>query len=108
MLLGMNLHEQIRIVRTFYRSHRRMPSDSELMAVVGSRSTHTVSQLVQDLVAEEMLGKNATGKLVPGPRFHAVPVLGTVMAGFPSPAEEELADTMSLDEFLITNREATY
>ncbi len=29
-------------------------------------------------------------------------------AGFPSPAEEELADTMSLDEFLIGNKEATY
>jgi len=37
-----------------------------------------------------------------------VPVLGTVIAGFPSPAEEELADTMTLDEYLITNKEATY
>src|SRR5437867_12859489 len=31
-----------------------------------------------------------------------------VTAGFPSPAEEELADTMTLDEYLITNKEATY
>ena len=35
-------------------------------------------------------------------------LLGTVEAGFPSPAEEELCDTLSLDEYLISNREATY
>jgi hypothetical protein len=35
-------------------------------------------------------------------------VLGTVEAGFPSPAEEELGDTLDLDEFLIRNKEATY
>jgi repressor LexA len=31
-----------------------------------------------------------------------------VEAGFPSPAEEELLDTMSLDEYLISNKEATF
>ena len=29
-------------------------------------------------------------------------------AGFPSPAEEELADTMSLDDLLIQNPQATF
>ena len=37
-----------------------------------------------------------------------VPLLGIVEAGFPSPAEEELIDTMSLDEYLIENKEASY
>ena len=85
-----------------------MPSYSELMAVVGFRSKNAAYKLVQRMVAQAWLEKDAAGKLVPGPLFHAVPMLGTVTAGFPSPAEEELADTMSLDEFLITNREATY
>ncbi len=35
-------------------------------------------------------------------------LLGTVQAGFPSPAEEELIDTLSLDEFLIRKPEASY
>ena len=35
-------------------------------------------------------------------------MLGTIKAGFPSPAEEELADTISLDNFLIHNRDATF
>ena len=34
--------------------------------------------------------------------------MSKIKAGFPSPAEEELADTMSLDEYLIKNKEATY
>ncbi len=34
--------------------------------------------------------------------------LGVIEAGFPSPAEEELLDTMTLDEWLIKRREATY
>lgn len=33
---------------------------------------------------------------------------GVVEAGFPASAEEELVDTMSLDEFLLGNKEATY
>jgi SOS-response transcriptional repressor LexA len=34
-------------------------------------------------------------------------LLGVIEAGWPSPAEEELTDTMRLDEWLIENREAT-
>jgi repressor LexA len=36
-----------------------------------------------------------------------LPILGTIEAGWPSPAEEELTDTMRLDQWLIKNREAT-
>jgi SOS-response transcriptional repressor LexA len=35
-------------------------------------------------------------------------LLGTIEAGFPSPAEEELSDTLRIDEWLIENREATF
>jgi len=35
-------------------------------------------------------------------------VLGCVEAGFLSPAEEELVDTLSLDDLLIQNKEATF
>jgi repressor LexA len=35
-------------------------------------------------------------------------VLGVVEAGWPSPAEEELLDTMSFDEYLAPNKAASY
>src|ERR1700693_3413162 len=43
-----------------------------------------------------------------GPKAPVIGVLGSVAAGFPSPAEEELVDTLSLDDLLIQNREATF
>src|SRR5262249_14515283 len=104
----MNLQHHIVPIRAFYRRHKRMPSYSELTAVVGFRSKHATHQLVQRLVAHEWVEQDAAGALLPGRLFSAIPLLGTVTAGFPSPAEEELADTMTLDEFLITNKEATY
>lgn len=85
-----------------------MPSTSEIMAITGFRSTHAVSMLVEHLLDDTFLEKDATGRPLPGRFFAGLAVLGTVSAGFPSPAEEELADTMSLDAYLITNKEATY
>jgi repressor LexA len=35
-------------------------------------------------------------------------LLGIIEAGFPSPAEEELSDTLKIEEWLIENREATF
>ncbi len=49
------------------------------------------------------------GKLAPrDPKLPGIRVPGSVEAGFPSPAEEELVDTLSLDELLIQNRDATF
>ena len=95
-------------IQAFYRSHKRMPSYSELMAVVGFRSKNAAYKLVERFVQRDWLDKDATGRLLPGRLFQDLPVLGTVSAGFPSPADEELTDTMSLDAYLIGNKEATY
>jgi SOS regulatory protein LexA len=85
-----------------------MPRHGELEVVTGFRSTQAVSALVAHLFDGTFPEQDATGRVLPGRFFAGLAVLGTVSAGFPSPAEEELADTMSLDEYLITNREATY
>src|SRR5712691_9984181 len=108
ILCSMDIQEHLKRIRAFYRSHKRMPSYSELTAVVGFHSKNAAYKLMTRLIDGGWIEKDAAGKLLPGPLFHAVPVLGTVTAGFPSPAEEELADTMSLDEYLISNKEATY
>ena len=85
-----------------------MPSDSELMAITGLRSNHAVCTHVERLFDLVPCAHEAMHRLLPGPRGAHLPVLGSIAAGFPSPADEELTDTMSLDEFLITNKEATY
>jgi SOS regulatory protein LexA len=85
-----------------------MSSYSELMAVVGCRADHAVFRLVERFMAHDWLEKDARGKLLSGQCFPDLRMLGTVAAGFPSPAEEELADTISLEELLIRNKDATY
>ena len=38
----------------------------------------------------------------------SLPLLGVIEAGWPSPAEEELTDTLTLDEWITDNWEATF
>ena len=37
-----------------------------------------------------------------------IPVAGAVAAGYPSPAEEELRDIISIDEYLVTRPESSF
>ncbi|MBD3311790.1 MAG: repressor LexA [Candidatus Magasanikbacteria bacterium] len=92
----------------FYQKHKRMPSYSEIMSLLNFKSKNSVYELVNKLRKENFLDKDEKGKLIPKKIFGNTKILGTVEAGFPSPAEEELADTITLDEFLIPNKEATY
>lgn len=96
------------LIQKFYRQHKRLPSYREIMALYGYKSKNAVFKLVKKMVQAGFLSQDETRRLIPGQFFYNTKILGTIEAGFPSPAEEELADTMSLDEFLIDNKEATY
>jgi len=85
-----------------------MPSFSEIGEIVGFRSKNAVFKLVDRLEKLKFVGRDEKGRLIPGSIASLVKVLGTVEAGFPSPAEEELVDTLSLDDLLIQNPEATF
>jgi repressor LexA len=102
------LRARIQAISLFYRRHLRMPSFSEMGDLVGLRSKSNVSRLVKRLEQMEVLERDKKGKLIPKSIASPLRVLGTVEAGFPSPAEEELADTISLDQFLIRNPQATF
>src|ERR1035437_145797 len=92
----------------FYKKHKRMPSYAEIMALVGFKSKNAVYKLVNKLVDEGVVIKDSTGRLIPKKVFGEVPVLGLVEAGFPSEAEEMVADTMNIDDYLIEHKESTY
>ena len=102
-----------RKIYNFYMTSRRMPSYSEMQALFAFSSKNAVYKRVLELVKRGLVGKDHKGRLIPTDllklgKVRAVRILGTVAAGFPSPAEEELNDTMSLDEYLISNPQATY
>lgn len=85
-----------------------MPSYTEIMSLVGFKSKNAVYKLVQKMVDQGLIEKDSQGRLIAKRLFGEVPMLGLVEAGFPTHAEEDVADRISLDEFLIENREASY
>jgi repressor LexA len=102
------LRSRTRDISRFYNENGRMPSFSEIGEMTGLSSKNAVSKLVNKLEQLKVLERDKKGRLIPVSIASSVRVLGTVEAGFPSPAEEELVDTLSLDELLIQDREATF
>jgi repressor LexA len=99
---------RVREIKKFYKDTGRMPSYSEIGDLTGLRSKNAVFKFIAKLEKLKVLEKDGKGRLIPLAMAKPVRVLGTVEAGFPSPAEEELVDTLSLDDFLIQNHEATF
>ena len=102
------LRSRVKEIAHFYYQRGRMPSFSEIGEMVGLKSKNAVSKLVNKLETLKIIERDEKGRLIPGSLKFPVRILGTVEAGFPSPAEEELADTLSLDDMLIQNHEATF
>jgi SOS regulatory protein LexA len=102
------LKSRISDISAFYHEKGRMPSFSEIGEMFRLSSKSSVHKVVGKLQSIGVVSKDSTGRLIPGSIKSPVRMLGTVEAGFPSPAEEELTDTISLDDLLIQNREATF
>ncbi len=102
------LRSRLQDIRRFYKETGRMPSYAEIGDLTGLRSKNAVFKLIGRLEQLKVLERDNKGRLIPLALANPVRVLGTVEAGFPSPAEEELVDTLSLDDLLIQNREATF
>jgi SOS-response transcriptional repressor LexA len=92
----------------FYQKHRRMPTYDEMARLCGFASKNAVSKLVSHWMDDGFVQKDGVRHLIPGPIFYRIRVLGIVEAGFPTPAEESDLDTLSLDDFLVENKESSY
>jgi repressor LexA len=104
----LDLREKVGRLREFYRREGRAPGYAEMLRLFGYRSKNAVYGLIQKLMAEGYARKSG-GKLALTSKLTAsIRLLGAVQAGFPSPAEEELVDTVTLDEYLVRRPEATF
>ena len=104
------VNERIPVVNRFVLKHGRAPTLDELCSLFNVKSKNTASVMAAKFVEAGVLSRTATGRLT-APRQNPackLRFLGSVAAGFPSPAEESLLDTMSLDEYLVTRPEATF
>ncbi|MDD5707425.1 MAG: transcriptional repressor LexA [Kiritimatiellae bacterium] len=103
------LGARIPVLNAYIRNHGRAPTLEEICALFGVRSKNTAAAMARGFVKAGVLGRTATGRLTAARAPAAtLRLLGSVTAGFPSPAEEALLDTISLDEYLLKRPEATF
>ena len=85
-----------------------MPSFSEMTSLLDVRSKSVVNFWIDKLIKADILEKDNKGHLKFKTSAFAIPLAGSVKAGFPSPEEEALCDIMSMDEYLITKPDASF
>jgi SOS regulatory protein LexA len=95
-------------IKDFYKRNKRMPSYSEASKLLGFKSKSGVFAFLQKLIDLDFLQKSDSGLLVRGSKFSEVKILGLVEAGFPTMTEENLLDSVTLEDYLVDDKEATF
>lgn len=91
----------------FYTDHRRMPTYEEMKGLFNVASKNTVAYRVSKLLEVGFLHKEGNKLMLAN--TGSIMRLGTVQAGFPTAAEEDVeTELMSLDDFLIERKKSTY
>jgi repressor LexA len=93
---------------SFFGEQRRMPTYSEMLPLLGVKAKSAAEYWIKRLLKKGVLEKDAKGFLKPVHLSFHLPLVGNVAAGFPSPAEEELRDTISFDEYLINHPASSF
>jgi repressor LexA len=96
------------LITAFFRENRRMPSFGEMVDLLGVRSKSVVNFWVDKLIEADIVEKDDKGRLTFKKSAFAIPMAGSVQAGFPSPEEESLCDIMSIDEYLISRPDSSF
>jgi SOS regulatory protein LexA len=97
-----------RLIGHFFRESRRMPTYQEMLDLLGVKSKSVVHFWINKLMEGGFLEKDEKGHLSLTRKSFAIPLAGSVQAGFPSPEEEALSDVISMDEYLITKPDASF
>ncbi|MCU0660682.1 MAG: LexA family transcriptional regulator [Candidatus Pacebacteria bacterium] len=109
------LEKNKQALSVFYAKERRMPSYAEAAKLFGYKSKDSAYKLIQKLLSIGVLDRGRDGTLLPkkdkffeATESFGIRVLGLVEAGFPTPAEEMELDKITLDEWLIQNKDASF
>jgi SOS regulatory protein LexA len=104
----MDIQGKVAKLREFCQRENRMPGYQEMLQLFGYRSKNAIHGLLRKLDALGYVRKQGRKVAITGKLAGGIRLLGTVKAGFPSPAEEELVDTLNLNDYLIRRPDATF
>jgi repressor LexA len=98
------------VLAEFYKKQKRMPSYAEAARIFSLRSKDSAYRVIHKLLHLGLIEKDKSGRILPKEALFQkrLKLLGLVEAGFPTPGEENLLDTVTLDDFLIDNKEASF
>ena len=103
------LHKYKEELYSFYKKVGRMPSYQEASKLFKLKSKDSAFKAIQKLIVIGAVNKDLKGKLIPNSKSNSsLKLLGLVEAGFPTPAEEQNLDQITLDEWLINDRSASF
>jgi SOS regulatory protein LexA len=104
----MTIPKAIKLIRKFYNNNKRLPSYQELSDLLGFSSKKSAYTWAAKLIEKGILAKDEAGKLIPLNLFPAIPVLGSIQAGFPQLEEGHLWQKIHIDQMLIRDPENSY
>ena len=115
MTLTPHQRTTLNYIREFQRKRGYSPSLSDLAVAFGVRSKNAIAKVVNALVRERHLEKDPKGRIKileqeeseSVPAF-SLPLFGPVPAGFAAPAEEQAEELLTLEDYLVRDRKATF
>ncbi len=118
MTLTPHQRTTLNYIREFQRKRGYSPSLSDLALAFGVRSKNAVAKVVTALVREGYLEKDPKGRIkileygeqsgdaTVGPLV--LPLFGPISAGFAAPAEEQAEERVTIDDYIVRKRDATF
>jgi SOS regulatory protein LexA len=95
-------------LRAYWKGHKAFPSMAKLTEVLGLTSTGGVFKALGRLVDAGYLERVAGGRIAPTNKFFSLPLLDTVRAGLPQPADhDEGFELVNIDDYLVDHPERT-
>lgn len=102
-------------IREFQRKRGYSPSLSDLAVAFGVRSKNAIAKVVNALVRERHLEKDPKGRIkileseeAPESMPFSLPLFGPVPAGFAAAAEEQAEELLTLEHYLVRDKNATF
>ena len=93
-------------LQRYWKKNRAFPAMAKLCDVVGLSSSASVFGLVGRLTESGHL-QRLDGRIAPGPKFFARPLVGNVRAGIPQAASQEEPEVLTVDDYLIDQPDRT-
>lgn len=100
------LGEMVGQLRDWNRANGRVPSYREMTKLFGYRSKKSVYDALERMEEAGEIRRVAGHVMLAKP--DGMRLLGVVPAGFPSPSEDELSDTIDVNQYLVEKPDATF